>query len=115
MGEDDFDAVLSQLFGSNLRTELVTVLVEERDRWFIAADLCDLAGISTSAFHRDHKTDLIAAGIMACRTTDGKQSPMYSLADTEQAELLAQLVDTLESSVHDTESFLKAAIDDYTE
>src|SRR6056297_1969464 len=100
MDSKEFAPALAQVFGSQARTKLVTVLVERRDDSLTAAQLCDLADVSQSGFHRDHKSVLLAFEVMERRDAEkGRSSPTYALAGTEQAEYTVELHYALQSEL----------------
>lgn len=108
MNSEQFDSVLVKLFASKPRTKLVTVLVEQRDEWLSAAKLCDLAGVSKSGFHRDHKSVLLNSGLAERRDGErpSRNVPKYRFADTEQADHLAEFYSRMQSELGNADDFL---------
>lgn len=108
MCADQFSPGLSRVLGSEARCDLLAVLAERRDEWLTAAELCERSGISRSGFHRDHKSLLLSFDVLSRRDEDdGTHTfPTYRLADTEQAELLVELHDVLETKLENTDSLL---------
>ncbi len=108
MCADQFSPGQSRVLGSEARCDLLAVLAERRDEWLTAAELCEQAGISRSGFHRDHKPLLLSFDILDRRDedADGHTFPTYRLADTEQADLLAELHGVLEEKLENTDSLL---------
>lgn len=115
MEPKQFDPALSQVFGSQARTKLVAVLVERRDDWLTAAELCNLAGVSQSGFHRDHKSVLLDFGLVERRDADEKTklSPKYALADTEQAEHVVKLHYALQSQLENSGPLLEGDVEQF--
>ncbi|MFC7079729.1 hypothetical protein [Halorussus caseinilyticus] len=115
----EFTPVLSRIFGSRARTKLVAVLVERRGAWLTAAELCDLADVSQSGFHRDHKSVLLDFGVVEQRETGAETgtqaSPKYRLADTEQAEYVTKLHYALQSQLEDSGALLEGNVREFVE
>ncbi|MGA9402043.1 hypothetical protein [Haladaptatus sp.] len=108
MCADQFSPGLSRVLGSEARCDLLAILAENPDEWLTAAELCERAGVSRSGFHRDHKSLLLGFDILARRdeSADGHTFPTYRLTDTEQADLLVELHDVLETKLENTDSLL---------
>lgn len=117
MESSAFVPALSQVFGSQARTKLVTVLVEQREECLTAAKLCDLADVSQSGFHRDHKSVLIEFELMERRSAnrDNEISPKYTLADTEQAEYVVKLHYALQSQLENSGILLEGDVEQFVE
>ena len=117
MDSKEFAPALAQVFGSQARTKLVTVLVERRDDSLTAAQLCDLADVSQSGFHRDHKSVLLEFGVMERRDADetGPSSPQYTLADTEQAARATRLHYALQSQLENSGNLLEGNVEQFVE
>lgn len=108
-----FDPALSQVFGSQVRAKLVAVLVERSDDRLTAAELCDLADVSQSGFHRDHKSVLIDFGIMERGEGESQTSPKYTLADTEQSEHVVNLHYALQSQLENSGPLLEGDVEQF--
>lgn len=117
MDSRKFTPALSQIFGSAARTKLAAVLVEQREEWLTAAELCDLADVSQSGFHRDHKSVIIDFGLVERRDTGGDShvSPKYTLADTEQAEYVVKLHYALQSELENSGILLEGDVKQFVE
>lgn len=115
MERNRFDPALSQVFGSQVRSKLVAVLVERREDWLTAAELCNLADVSQSGFHRDHKSVLLDFGLVERRNGDSvtDQSPRYALADTEQADHVANLHYALQSQLENSGPLLEGDVEQF--
>lgn len=115
MDSEPFAPALSQVFGSQARTKLVAVLVERPEEWLSAAKLCDLADVSQSGFHRDHKSILIDFELMERRnaTGEGQTSPQYTLADTRQAECAVELHCALQSQLESSGILLEGNVEQF--
>lgn len=116
MESKQFTSALTRILGSQARTKLVAVLVERQDEELTAAKLCELADVSQSGFHRDHKSVLIDFELVERRETeDYRASPRYTLADTEQAEYLAKLHYALQSQLEKSGHLLEGNVDQFVE
>lgn len=117
MDSKQFTPALSQIFGSQARTKLVAVLVERRTEELTAAELCDLADVSQSGFHRDHKSVLLDFGVVERRDAIGSNqtSPKYTLAGSEQAEYVAKLHYALQSQLENSGRLLEGNVRQFVE
>lgn len=115
MERNQFDPVLARIFGSQARTKLVAVLVERREDWLTAAELCNLADVSQSGFHRDQKSVLLDFDLVERRNADSGTtvSPRYTLADTEQAEYVVKLHYALQSQLESSGVLLEGNVEQF--
>lgn len=108
METEKFTPALTRVFGSRARTKLIAVLVERSDECLTAAELCDLADVSQSGFHRDHKSVLINFGLVERRDSGGsRRAPEYTLADTRQAEHATKFHYALQSELENSATLLE--------
>lgn len=113
MSSEQFRPALSQVFGSEARTKLVAVLVERRAELLTATILCDLADVSQSEFHRDHKPVLFDFGLLERRESDDAENLKYTLADTEQASYVVKAHYALQSQLEGSGQLLTGNIKEF--
>lgn len=117
MESKQFAPALTRILGSQARTKLVAVLVERREEALTATRLCELADVSQSGFHRDHKSVLLDFELVERRDGDStiQTSPRYTLADTEQAEYVAKLHYALQSQLENSGRLLEGNVSQFVE
>lgn len=86
--------------GSQARLRIVSILADDPEKEWPVADLCNVANVSTSAFH-EHRDALEDWKFMEKLdfADAGRRGPLYRLADSENAERVAELATTLNSHV----------------
>lgn len=77
-----------------------------------AATLCDLADVSRSGFHRDHKPVLLEFGLVE-RRADDETAPTYVLAETEQADHAVRLHYALQSQLENSGSLFEGNVEEF--
>lgn len=114
MSSEQFNPALSQVFGSEARTKLLAILVERRAERLTATTLCDLADVSQSGFHRDHKPVLLDFGLLERRESEEiENTPKYTLGDTDQASSIVKAHYVLQSQLDGSGQLLTGKIKEF--
>ncbi|WP_435358991.1 hypothetical protein [Haloarchaeobius sp. DFWS5] len=112
MREDDsFEPALLRALQYPARVAILATLVEHRDESLGATTITAEAGLAASTFH-SHRETLLDLELVEKHEGDGY--PSYSLADTEQARLLADLDEALQRAYERRDDFV-TSVEEFVE